>query len=214
MEALRQKILALKFGPLVKRFVILTLCVVLLGTVLSAGMLRPQISQAISAAQSIEKQDLPEGWTFQDHPGYHGYDDRTALFRQISEPSAPAKITLALFAGALLLLFAAYWLLVPAWLYQASKRSKMNGLLWPTLGLVWNLWAVLLFLTARSLLRQRCGTCGSWQKRAPYCHACGKNLLVICPSCKETCDPGSLYCPKCGTPLQAQAAASKAEEAR
>ena len=51
-------------------------------------------------------------------------------------------------------LAAAWWLLVPAWLFQASVRARMNTLVWPLLGLLWSLWGLILFLVIRSLLRQ------------------------------------------------------------
>src|SRR5699024_12388630 len=38
--------------------------------------------------------------------------------------------TLSLHDALPILLFAVWWLLVPAWLYQAAMRSQMNTLLW------------------------------------------------------------------------------------
>lgn len=213
IEKLRQKILQAKFGPLVKRLVIVALCVVLLGTALSAALLRPQITQAISAAQLMEEYSGQEEWMFREQHGLCGFDDWEGLFWHVAEPSVPAKVTLAVFAGALLLLSAAYWLLIPAWLYQAAKRSQMNGLLWPLLGLVLNLWALALFLILRSALRQHCAACGLWQRRGSYCHACGKKLLVSCPFCREKCGPDSSYCPECGAKLHEQTVPPDAAEA-
>ncbi len=69
------------------------------------------------------------------------------------------------------------------------------------------------FLILRSFLRQRCGNCGLWQKKASYCHACGEKLFADCPSCKEHCNPDSLFCPKCGAPLREQAASPQTDEA-
>lgn len=79
------------------------------------------------------------------------------------------------------MLFAVWWILAPAWLYQAAKRAQMNTLLWPLLGLLWSLWELLLFLTVRGILRQRCSSCGAWQRKAVFCRTCGAKLHVTCP---------------------------------
>ena len=212
MEKLRQKILGLKFGPLVKRLVILTLCVALLGTVFAGVLLHPQITQA---AQAMEDYRQAFEWDFRGYDSfYDGHSGWGAILRQVPAPSLPAVITLAVFTGILLLLFVILRLLVPAWLYQAATRSRMNTLLWPVLGVAGSVWALIPFLIARSFLRQRCSVCGTWQKKALYCHACGKQLIAACPACGEHCDPDDRYCPQCGENLRERAASASADEIR
>lgn len=59
------------------------------------------------------------------------------------------------------LLALAFWLLVAAWLYQAAVLSAMSGPLWGVLGLVGNVFAVVLFVIVRSFLRRKCPACGA-----------------------------------------------------
>lgn len=55
MKHWKERILQMKFGKAVKRLLILTICVVLLGGILTAGLLQPQISQITSAVQQAEQ---------------------------------------------------------------------------------------------------------------------------------------------------------------
>ncbi len=205
MKHWKERILQMRFRKLVKRLAILSICVVLLGVILSVVLLQPQISQITSAAQQAEQIDgFREGhfcdWESWDRESWdrEGWDDAYG----ITEPTLPVKCTLLAIGAVFFALFAVWWLLVPAWLYQASKRAQMNTLLWPLLGLVWSLWGLLLFLVARSLLRQRCSSCGAWQKSASFCRACGAKLHVTCPSCGAECSPGGQYCSHCGSSLK------------
>lgn len=207
MKHWKDRILQMKFGKAVKRLAILSVCVVLLGGILTAGLLQPQISQITSAVQQAEQM---EGFHEEYFHDWEGWDDTY----RITEPSLPVKGALLAIGAAFCALFAAWWLLAPAWLYQAAKQSRMNPLLWPLLGLVWSILAVFLFLIIRSFVRQRCDACGTWQKKASYCLACGKKFYVTCPACGEECDRGSSYCPKCGTALPEQSPSSSAAETR
>ena len=123
------------------------------------------------------------------------------LLRQLPAPSTTAKLVLTVFGCGLLLLAALWWLMVPAWLYQAAARAGMNTVLWPLLSLPWSVGALFLFLIVRAFLRQKCGQCGAWQRKGSYCRSCGAKLHVSCPSCGTDCAPGDLYCNHCGVAL-------------
>ena len=200
MKHWKERILQMKFGKLVKRLTILSICVVLLGGILSVVLLQPQISQITSAVQQAEQMDGFREGHFRDWDGWDGdgWDDAHG----ITEPTLPVKGALLAIGAVFCALFAAWWLLVPAWLYQASKRARMNALLWPLLGLIWSLWGLLLFLIVRSLLRQRCSSCGTWQRKASFCRTCGAKFHTTCPSCGTDCSPDDQYCSHCGSSLK------------
>ena len=131
MKHWKERILQMKFGKLVKRLTILSVCVVLLGGILSVVLLQPQISQITSAVQQAEQMDGFREGHFRDWEGWDGdgWDDAYG----ITEPTLPVKGALLAIVAVFCALFAVWWLLVPAWLYQASKRAQMNALLWPLL---------------------------------------------------------------------------------
>ncbi len=207
MKHWKERILQMKFGKLVKRLTILSICVILLGGILSVVLLQPQISQITSAVQQAEQIDGDREEHFRDR---EGWDDRYG----ISEPTLPVKGTLLAIGAVFFVLFAVWWLLVPAWLYQAAMRSQMNTLLWPLLGLIWSLWGLLLFLVIRSLLRQRCSSCSTWQRKASFCRTCGAKFHVTCPVCGTDCTPGDQYCSHCGSSLLPNDVSKPAEEVR
>ena len=191
MKRWKNRILQAKFGRLAKRLAIVSICTVLLGGILSAVLLQPQISQAASALQQAEHDDS----LYREHPC--GWNHLPG----IKEPAPPAEAALLAIGAAFCVLLAMWWLLVPAWLYQASSRARMNTTLWPLLGLLWNLWGLLLFLAVRGLFRQRCGVCGTWQSKAAFCRACGAKFHTACPSCGTNCSPDDSYCSHCGSAL-------------
>ena len=194
MRRWKDRILQMKFGRLVKRLAILSICAALLGGTLSVILLQPQITQIASAVQQTEE----VGGYREEHPhDWEGWDD----IHGITEPTLPVKGALLAIGAALCVIFAAWWLLVPAWLYKAAKQAQMNALLWPLLGLMWSLWGLLLFLVIRSLLRQQCRSCGTWQRKASFCRDCGAKFHVTCPSCGTDCAPGDQYCNHCGSRL-------------
>ena len=195
MKHWSERILQMKFRRLVKRLTILTICVVLLGGILSVVLLQPQITQITAAIQQAEQMDEFQKEHLHD---WEGGDDALG----ITEPTLPVKGTLLAIGAIFCALFAVWWLLAPVWLYRASKQAGMNVLLWPLLGLLWSLWGLLLFLVVRSFLRQRCGSCGTWQRKASFCRTCGAKLRVTCPSCGTDCSPDDQYCSHCGAPLK------------
>ena len=206
-KTLKERILQMKFGRVVRRLAIFSVCAVLLGGILSVVLLQPQISQITSAAQQEEQIDAFRGeWS----PDWEGWDDAHG----ITEPALPVKAALLALGAVFCALAAAWWLLVPAWLFQASVRARMNTLVWPLLGLLWSLWGLILFLVIRSLLRQRCAACGTWQRKASFCTACGRSFHVTCPSCGADCSPDDRHCGRCGASLQPAAEAASGREDR
>ena len=212
MEQWKARILQMKFGKLVKRLTILSICVVLLGGILSGVLLQPLISQITSAVQQAEQMDGFREDHFRDWGNWdgEGWDDALG----ITDPTLPVKGALLAIGAVFCVLFAVWWLLVPAWLYQASKRAQTNALLWPLLGLIWSLWGLLLFLIVRSLLRQRCSSCGAWQRKASFCRTCGAKFHVPCPSCGTDCNPGDQYCSHCGSSLKPAEGSETTHETR
>lgn len=83
-----------------------------------------------------------------------------------------------------------------------AALSAIGAVLWPLLGLFWNVWGLLLFLVVRSLLRRRCPSCGVWQQKASFCRTCGAKFHGTCPACGAECGRGDGYCSRCGTPLK------------
>lgn len=119
----------------------------------------------------------------------------------MTRPSAgaiAAAITSVILCGLCAL---AYWLMVAAWLYKASAKAGMNRALWPLLGLVFNLLAVLAFLILRERLAH-CPVCSTWQKNGRYCVNCGTELAPLCPKCNCVCGAADRYCPFCGAALK------------
>lgn len=198
-----EKIMNANFKQLLKRWVIAALCVVLLGGGLSLVLLRPQISEAITAGREIHQQ-IEERHDTNDYEAdgkHHGdWHDRIDFpERKISEPSTAAKVSVGI-TGALCVLFAvAFWLLIAAWLYQSAVLAGMNGLLWGVLGLCGNLFTMVLFWIIRAFTRQKCSSCGRWMdKGLSFCRNCGTKMQAVCPSCGAENPCGSHFCSSCG----------------
>lgn len=128
----------------------------------------------------------------------YGWSDNVPFTR----PSTGAMVLAGVFHFLCFLIFAIYWLAVVAWLYKAAVLSDMNHWTWPLAGLVGNLCAVVVFLVVRSVTRQKCPSCGRWQKKgAPYCANCGATQQGVCPNCGANVNRSDQYCPTCGKKL-------------
>lgn len=209
MQKLQKKIMAASFGKLLKRWIIAALCVALLGGGVSAALLAPQIREAITAVQTIHQQS--DQWKYDIHGDDHDHEaelkdrfEAEDIFRaSVTRPSAAAVISMCATALLCGLLALSFWLLAAAWLYQAAALSNMSGPLWGVLGLLGNMFAVVLFVLVRSFCRRRCPACGSWQeKEAAYCTACGSSMNRKCPACGVDCPADSCFCPACGAKLE------------
>lgn len=211
------------FGRLVRRLLILSVVLALADGTLSVVLLQPQLSQARALEQSMEQRYQQyaqqgdrrwtdgDGWDWEhgDHwDDWDGWEELSGL----TEPSLPVKAALAGVGCVFLLLAAAWWLLMAAWVRRAAKRSRMNAVLWPLLALAFPVGALLVFLVVRSFLRQKCPGCGQWQEKQPYCAHCGVALDRNCPACGASCRPEDRFCPACGAALSGQRAPGPAEE--
>lgn len=209
MKKVQEKIMTASFGRLLKRWIIAALCVALLSGGVSTVLLAPQIRETISVVQTIHQQkdqcehDNPSG----DHDREEGHRNRfeaeDVLRASISRPSTAAVVSMGVTALLCGLLALAFWLLVAAWLYQAAVLSAMGGPLWGVLGLVGNVFAVVLFVIVRSFLRRKCPACGRWQNReAAYCSTCGSTMGRKCPDCGTNCPTDTRFCSACGARLE------------
>ncbi|MGN0169035.1 MAG: zinc ribbon domain-containing protein [Acetatifactor sp.] len=207
MNKLKRELIKTNFAKLLKRWLVLALCVVLLGGGLSAVMLRPQIRDFVTAVQSMERKD--DNWeNSQDKAAQKDLErdnDREEHHLpkelDITEPSLGAKITVGITVLLGCLIGAAFWLLVAAWLYQMAMLSCMNGLFWGLLGLGGNVFSVIVFFLVRSFIRQKCPACGHWQKKGSFCRACGAEMYQTCPACGAECETEDLFCTSCGKML-------------
>nr|WP_217936466.1 zinc ribbon domain-containing protein [Enterocloster clostridioformis] len=214
MSKVKKRVLQMNFQKLFKRFLLISLAVVILGGVLVGVSFRTQISEGISYVQQSEQEedrfeadaerqtDRPEDGYFEqgDHRDHREHDFFEHI--PITKPSFGAKIILCAFVCLCCLIFVAYWLIIAAWLYQAAVLAGMNGFLWLLAGACGNLFAVILFILVRNVIRKKCSACGQWQQvKAKYCAHCGTQLYEKCPACGEMCANSDQYCSACGNRL-------------
>lgn len=196
MNKVKSLILKTDYKKFFLRFIIVSLILLILGAVLVGLAFRTQISESISYAQHGGQGE----YGFHDHDDLFDWDwiDDMPLTR----PSTGALVILGVFGLLCLLILVVYWLAVAAWLYKAAVGAGMNHLIWPLAGLLCNLCAVVAFLVIRSITRQKCTSCGHWQrKRAVYCENCGAKQQMNCPYCGASIQVGASYCPSCGKKL-------------
>lgn len=194
MEKLWEKIRKINYAAFFKLWLILGICAGLLGGGVSAVLLRPQLREAATAIEAGDRQ-MQETSAGREHA--HDWEKF-----HVSEPSTAAKVALGLTAAAAALFAGAYWLAVAGWVSQKAYSAGMNGLLWGLLALFGNLAAAVLFFLARSVLRQRCVACGTWQPKGLFCRACGAKLELHCPGCGGKCAAGDRFCHGCGAALE------------
>lgn len=199
MNDMKEKILQTNFVRLLKRLLLLALCVGLLGGGSSAFLLRTQIGEAVSYVQDTHFWDEGAGEDRNTEPHRGEWLEPEAV---VTPPSVPAIAAVSITGLLCALLALAFWLLVALWLYQAAILAKMNGSLWLLLGLVGSVGTVFLFILVRSLTRKKCDACGEYQPaKAQYCAKCGAALFVKCPVCGTAHKKVDLFCQSCGSPL-------------
>lgn len=210
MNKLQSKIMDMDFKKMAKRFIVLSLIIVIVGGILTGLMFRTQISEAITYHQTYEnsrenwiQKDNEENTRYngeyrEDNRWEHGYK-KADFFEsgQFTVPTVGAQIVLFTYAALCALIGLVYWLLVMAWLYQAAFRASMNRTLWTILGLFFNLAAVIAFLIVRSM-QTVCPSCGTYQKAGAFCRACGVPLQIECIECGVLADGKDKYCSNCG----------------
>lgn len=210
MAKMTEMIMRTNFGKKLKQMVILSVCVFVLGGGASALLLRTQIGEAVSQAQTWEQTDWEEysgGYHWKEREGYGDreytyFEERDFTELQFTEPTLAARIAVGITGAAYMLLGAAFWLLIAAWLYQAASRSDMNSLLWLLLGLAGNVFAALLFVVIRSFIRKKCPSCGQYQPiKTQWCTKCGAALEKKCPKCGADCGLNDTFCHACGAKI-------------
>lgn len=216
MPKIHEKMMQTDFAKKLKKLIILTVCVVLLGGGLSTAMLAPQIREAVSSARQWEqdrekRREQDDGETNrrddekrrESDSGDRGNEEHDFFDQMTVTAPTPAALTAAGLTGLLLMLFLfLYWLLVAAWLYQSAVLSNMNGMLWLIAGLIGNVFAAVLFGLVRSFVRVKCPSCGSCQHtKTQYCTKCGAALRESCESCGADCAPDDKFCHTCGKKL-------------
>ncbi|MGC4020193.1 MAG: zinc ribbon domain-containing protein [Muricomes sp.] len=220
MNKLQTKIMNMDFKKAARRFILLSLAVILLGGALTGFMFRTQIGEAASYHQNYENgreneawKDNSEEWKDNSEDARHdgenygepeererGHERGEADFfetGQFTMPTVGEILVFATYVSLCALITLTYWLLVMVWLYQAASKADMNKLLWTLLGLFFNFLAVIAFLIVRS--RQMfCSNCGIYQKSGIFCRACGAPLQIKCAECGALVDRKDTYCSHCG----------------
>lgn len=201
MKGYHKEIMALDFGRLAKRFVVLVVVVLAACAAVSAFLLRTQIGElfALAGQPGMIHGDGLE----------HALEASLAGFSAggMTAASVGARTALVVSSLVVLALGAAYWLMVAAWLYQTAEKSGRSGVLWLVLALCGNLAAVALFFILRSWRDVRCEGCGGWTSgKEAYCRHCGVDLGHSCPSCGAAVAGGDSYCGHCGTSLSSEGA--------
>lgn len=216
MSKIHERIIRMNIGKRVKQILITMICLLVVGGGVSAILLRTQIGEIVTTVQkwdaeeenktekyigNREEQD-GEKFTQWFENDYKDEFDDIDNFVCITEPSLVAKISVGIIGLLGVLLAIEYWILVAAWLYQQAIQANMNGLLWFLLGIGGNLTTVVVFLVVRSILREKCPSCGKWQKEATFCRECGSSISQVCPNCGQICRDTDKFCGSCGGNLE------------
>ncbi|MFH1943059.1 MAG: zinc ribbon domain-containing protein [bacterium] len=111
-----------------------------------------------------------------------------------------------------LLILTVLWIAVIVWVYKDAERRGMNGILWALLVFIGNLIALLIYLIVRSdnlptsdrtLATRPCSNC---QKPVTpnyvFCPHCGTRLQAVCPKCERPIEDDWQVCPSCGEKLK------------
>ena len=121
-------------------------------------------------------------------------------------PSHFFRLTSFSFLSLVLLIL---WIAVIIWVYRDAERRGMNGVLWALLVFIGNLIALLIYLIVRSdsvppdaVAAQPCPEC---QKPVAsnhvFCPYCGTRLQAVCPGCEKPIEREWQVCPHCGKKL-------------
>ena len=97
---------------------------------------------------------------------------------------------------------AAYWILVPWWVYLDAMWRRMDAVPWAILTLLTNVFGLVTYLVIRYPDPSACQKCGAvltvGLKRCPYC---GSEAERTCPRCQASVKPDWIYCPSCSAQL-------------
>ncbi|MDO4198062.1 MAG: zinc ribbon domain-containing protein [Erysipelotrichaceae bacterium] len=232
-----EKIMTLDYPAVFKKLIISGIIVGLICAVVTGISLSPQITEVINYKKEAETAEKAQDTTTtqtttQNTTTVNAQDDEANEYGEkggdgerdghgkehgkdhfgfegvISQPSMFSKIMMGVTGLLAMAFFAAYWLLVVAFLYKSAAVSNMSTILWPLLGLFMNLGAVVLFFLVRKFFFKQCKVCGKYQRSGKYCVYCGASMVNACPKCGTECE--TEYCPNCGTKMNHE----KEEEAK
>lgn len=214
MDRIRNRVMRTDFPKFFRKFIIVAVLAVIFSGAAAGIAFRAQIAEIVSYEKLTEVQDgrydaLDKGSknpvSGHDMDKERGdWEDNIGRLKTsgITDPTAGAIIALCIFGLICLAASGVYWLTISAWLYQAAVRSGFHGFLWFLAALCGNLIAVILFVSVRSFLCEKCENCGKWQSRKNrYCICCGREMTVVCSYCKNLCAHGDAYCSACGGKL-------------
>ena len=217
MSKLQNRVMSMNFKKVGVRFIIIALTVILLGGAAVGVTFKTQISEIVSYSQTEDQIEHTNDQQKQlteynekysrnksgEHDGKSEYNDHEFFdSAQFTKPSTGMIIALCGYIGVCGLFALAYWLLIAAWLFQASAKAYMSTLLWTALGLFFNILAVIAFLIVRNFMNV-CPNCGTYQKSAKYCRKCGAEIQIKCAGCGTVVKSMDLYCSHCGKELNA-----------
>jgi predicted amidophosphoribosyltransferase len=109
--------------------------------------------------------------------------------------------------------FAAYWVLVPWWVYLDANWRRMEAVPWALLTLLTNVFGLVTYLVIRYPEPGMCRQCGTYLTAGQkHCPQCGAGAMLTCPQCKATIRAEWAYCPACATQLSAPVAQPRKEQ--
>ena len=103
------------------------------------------------------------------------------------------------------------WIAVIVWVYRDAEQRGMNGVLWALLVFIGNLIGLLIYLIVRSdnvpavqtaKITHPCPNCQ--KPLAPhfvFCPHCGTRIQAVCPKCEKSVENSWSVCPYCGEKL-------------
>jgi len=108
---------------------------------------------------------------------------------------------------------AAYWVLIPWWVYVDATWRKMDAMPWAVLALVTNVFGLVTYLVIRYPEPRACHKCGaSLATGLKLCPYCGSEAEMTCPRCQSPVRPDWLYCPVCAAQIPAARAPEPAAD--
>jgi len=109
---------------------------------------------------------------------------------------------------------AAYWVLLPWWVYLDAKWRRMDAIPWAILTLLTNVFGLVTYLVIRYPDPRTCPQCRAYLtiglKRCPYC---GSEAEPTCPRCQAPVKTDWVFCPACAAQLPSPGAATDPQAA-
>ena len=109
--------------------------------------------------------------------------------------------------------FAAYWVLVPWWVYLDATWRRMEAVPWALLTLLTNVFGLVTYLVIRYPDPGACRQCGAYLTAGQkHCPQCGAEAMLTCPQCKAPLRAEWAYCPACAAQLSAPTVQPKQQQ--